>query len=350
MKHKLSEVLNRSDDKHRTMDSKNGSKPSEVIVEELKRRSKKSLDLARRTILAEKIENQELREALEYYAQRWCDFTHSGMFSLACEAVGGDPDTAVPVQAAITIMAAAFDIQDDIIDNSRTKHKLPTVFGKYGTSVAILLANAFLIEGFTLLANHVENLPRRKAAEILGIIKKSLFEVGNAHALELNLKRKANVKPEDYMRIFKKKAAAIEADMHIGAILGNGIKEETKALTEYGRILGLLTQLREEFIDIFEVEELHHRLRDEYPPIPLLYMMQDAKSKENIIEILNNKKMENSEAEKLIEAVFKAKTVRELKKGMKKLVAESIQSIAEVRRSKAKVLLRKLVTSMLEDL
>jgi geranylgeranyl pyrophosphate synthase len=332
------------------MDSKNGLKPSEIIVEELKRRSKKPLDLASRTILAEKIENQELREALEYYAKSWCDFTHSGAFSLACEAVGGDLDTAVPVQAAITTMAAAFDIQDDIIDNSRAKHGLPTVFGKYGTNRAMLLANAFLIEGFTLLAEQVKNSPRRKAADILGIIKKSLFEVGNAHALELNLKRRVDVKPEEYMRIFEMKGAAIEADMHIGAILGNGTTKETKALKKYGRILGLLTQLREEFIDIFEVEELRHRLRNEYPPIPLLYLMQDAKSKGTIIEILAEKRMGNSDLDKLVDMVFKAKAVRELRKKMEELVDGSIQSISKLRKSESKHMLCKLATSMLEDL
>ena len=38
---------------------------------------------------------QELHEALEYYLSNWCDFTHAGLFSLSCEAVGGDPDDSV---------------------------------------------------------------------------------------------------------------------------------------------------------------------------------------------------------------------------------------------------------------
>ncbi|MGB8779389.1 MAG: polyprenyl synthetase family protein [Candidatus Bathyarchaeia archaeon] len=68
---------------------------------------------------------------------------------MACEAIGADPDSVLPVQAAITMMAAAFDIHDDFIDESKAKHGVLTVFGKFGKNVALLLGEAFLTEGFT---------------------------------------------------------------------------------------------------------------------------------------------------------------------------------------------------------
>lgn len=138
-------------------------KQSTVIINELKRRSEKSLDLAKKAILTEKIEYKRLRAALEYYVTNWCDFTHSGVLSLACEAVGGEPESTLSVQAATAMMAAAFDIQDDMIDQSTSKHGLSTVFGKYGDQIAILLANAFLVDGFTMLHNSVASLPRMEA-------------------------------------------------------------------------------------------------------------------------------------------------------------------------------------------
>jgi len=321
-----------------------------MLVKELQERSRKCHEFVKSSFLAEKIECKELQEALKHYFSYWNDFTHPGLFSVAYEAAGGEPDEALQPQAAIAMMAAGFDIHDDMIDKSAEKHDHQTVFGKFGPDLALLLGNAFAIKGLTLLGQSILNLPRGKATEILDIIKICLFEVGNAHAIELGMKSDAETSTERYLQVIHMKAASIEADMQIGAILGKGTTKEIRALKECGRTLGLLTQLREEFIDIFEVEELRHRLRNEYPPIPLLYLMQDAKSKETIVKTLTKKKMGNGDLDKLVDIVFKAESVRELRKRMKELVDRSVQSTLKVRKSESQHMLQELAASMLEDL
>ena len=201
------------------MGTKKIQKESEMLVEELKRRSGKALELAKKTILAEKTESKEVQKALEHYTLHWNDFTHPGLFSIACEAVGANPDSVLPVQAAMTMMAAAFDIHDDIIDSSKQKHGVPTVLGKYGENIALLLGNAFLIEGFILLSKSLEELDQEKG-RVLEVVKHSLYEFGNAHALELGLKKRADALPDEYLKIVKMKAASIEGDMRVGAIIG----------------------------------------------------------------------------------------------------------------------------------
>jgi geranylgeranyl pyrophosphate synthase len=325
-------------------------KKSFTVIKELQERSRKCHEFVRGSFLSEKIENATLQKALKHYFSYWNDFTHPGLFSVAYEAVGGEPDEALQPQAAIAMVAAGFDIHDDIIDKSAEKYDHPTVFGKFGPDLTLLLGNAFAIKGLTLLGQSILNLPRGKATEILGIIKTCLFEVGNAHAIELGMKSDAETSTERYLQVIHMKAASIEADMQIGAILGKGTAKEIKALKECGRTLGLLTQLREEFIDIFEVEELRHRLHNEYPPIPLLYLLQDAKSKETIVKTLTKKKMGTGDLDKLVDMVFKAESVRELRKRMKKLVDGSIQSTSKLRKSESKHMLQELAASMLEDL
>jgi geranylgeranyl pyrophosphate synthase len=326
-----------------------GRKRSEILVDELRRRSNKPLRLAKKIILAEKIEHRRLREALEHYTLHWNDYTHSGSFSIACEAVGGNPDAAARIQAAITMMAAAFDIHDDIIDESKVKHGLATVFGKFGNSVSLLLGNAFLVEGFTLFAKSVSDLPREKSKEIHETLKMALFEVGNAHALEFHLKNRIGNNPEDYIRIFRMKAASIEADFKLGAIVGNGAQSEIEALAKYGRILGILTQLREEFIDIFEVKELNQRIHSEYLPLPILYAMQDIDSKEKIQKLVGRGKVANSDVAELLDIVSKSRNVERLRRMMKHLVTKSIHYVSRIKGRKIRHLLTRLATSMLED-
>jgi len=323
-------------------------KQSEIVLAELTKKSKNGLDFAKRIILSEKIQYTELRDALEYYVSSWNDITHPGLFGVAYEAVGGDPQAAVHFQAALAMIAAAFDIHDDIIDKSVLKHGAPTVFGKFGEEIALLLGNVFLIEGFTLFGKSLEELHQEKA-KAFETIKQSLYEFGNAHAMELSLKKRADVPPEEYLKIVKMKAASIEGDMRIGAIIGGGTHKEVEALARYGRILGTLAMLREEFVDIFDIEELNQRVSREYVPIPILYAMEDADSKKEIEKLLGNR-IKKKNIDILIDIVLKSKKVGNLKKYMEKLVSEAVELTSGVRNRSLRDQLRNFASSTLEDI
>lgn len=331
------------------MAPRKGRKLSEVVVEELQKRSNKGLEFAKKTMLAERIEYKKLREALEHYASNWNDFTHPGLFSLACEGVGGHPDNAVQVQAAITLLAAAFDIHDDIIDGSYQKHGVPTVFGKYGENIALLLGNALLIKGFALFYVSVEQSAHKKTPEIVEALQESLFELGNAHALELNLRGRIDVDPEEYMRVVEMKAASIEVDMQIGAIIGGGSNKEVGALAKYGKILGTLATLREEFIDIFEIEELNQRIKGEALPIPIMWASRDARSRTKIEKLLK-KEITDRDVEELLDIVLKSKSVAKLRKHMVESSTQAAELVSCVRNETIAPLLRQLAESTLEDL
>ncbi len=332
------------------MSPRKHKKTSEMLLEILEKRSKKGIDFARKTVLTEIIKCEKLRGAFEYYTSNWKNFSHPGLFSIACEAVGGNPDKVVEVQAVIAMIAAALDIHDDIIDKSDIKYGRPTVFGKFGQDMALILGNVFFVSGFTLLGKSIEKLPEEKVKEIFETLKRSLLELGSAHALESNLKGKTNVAPEEYMQILKMKAASVEADMRIGAIVGEGTNSEIEVLTKYGRILGILATLREEFIDVFEIEELSHRMHNECLPIPVLYAIQDKNSKERIQKLLAKKQVTSKDADELLDIVFEARNVRKLKKMMRDLAEESIHLISKMRVKELKVLLKNFAASTLEDL
>jgi len=325
-------------------------KIGKIIVANLKRRSKKGLDLAKQILQTEKMEHPILREALEHYLAHWKDFAHPGLFSMACEAVGGDPDEAVLAQAAIAMMAAAFDIHDDIIDKSKVKHKIPTVYGKFGVEIALLLGNAFLIEGLKLFAESIRTLPKEKEKEALETIKKLTFEVGNAHAIEVGLRERKSVIPDDYLQVIKMKAAGIELDMHLGALFGGGKNAEVELLAKLGRIIGILDLLREEFIDIFEIEELCQRILVQDLPIPLLFAMQNHTAKRKITKIISKPKISQSDVAKLVDFALKAIPVMRLKKKMKVLIAEGIDLTSHLPNKRLVNQLRTLLSFMLEDL
>jgi geranylgeranyl diphosphate synthase type I len=323
-------------------------KTGKKIVADLNKRSKKGRDFAKQILQAEKIEYPKLHEALEHYLAHWDEFTHPGFFSMACEAVGGKPDDVVPTQAAIAMMTAAFDLIDDLIDKSEVKHKFPTVYGIFGAEMTLLLGNAFLIEGFKLFVDSAAILPKEKEKKALEALKNLIFEVGNAHALEVGLKERKNVTLNDYMKITEKKAASIEADMYLGALFGGGKDAEVEVLARVGRILGILATLRDDLIDVFDIEELCQRIAVNDLPLPLIFAMQEPDAKEEIVRIISKPKITDDDVAELVDVTLEAKSVVQLKNQMQLLISEGSKLTNAL--PKLRKRLQVVLSFMLEDL
>jgi geranylgeranyl diphosphate synthase type I len=281
---------------------------TEQVEKILEERGRKALEMARQTVLQEEIECKEVREALKYFiTEYWHDVARPALLSLACEAAGGDPDITTPIAISMTLISGAIDIHDDIIDQSKVKGSRPTVLGKFGKDIALLVGDALLLKGFTLLHEAVEKgIPAEKVAVIINIIKNAFFELGDAEALELQFRGRIDIAPEEYLRVVRKKAADVEAHTRISAILGGGSKEEIEALGEYGRLLGIIITLRDDWIDMVDLEEIAHRIKMKCLPLPLLYALQSPKTKSKLSHILFKETTTKRDAKIILEATDEA--------------------------------------------
>lgn len=328
-------------------DSTNSIKYLKKIFEE---RGRKSYEVAREAILREELSYKPLREALKYFMEDvWYNFEHPALLSLACESVGGKPESTTLLGACLVLLTGAMDIHDDIIDQSRSKSSKLTVFGKFGRDLALLVGDALLVKGYTLLNEACEKLPRKKAKSIQKAIKQALFEAGNAEAEETGLKGNWDIDPEGYFGIIKRKSAVAAATARIGAIIGNGNSKEIIALSKYGRMLGILTNLRNEFVDIYETRELKNRIKNECPPIPILYAFRNPEIKKKITFLLK-RRLKSKETMEIVHTVMSANEVLKLKQRMKNLAEAGVDSLAVIGNQNIKEILRKLLIANLEGL
>ena len=322
-----------------------------IIVEDLKERSKECLDLAKRLMLAEKIEHPRIREALEYYIGNWNEYTHPGLFSMAFDAVGGKKETGLQAQAAIAFFTAAFDLHDDIIDKSKEKHKIQTVYGKFGYEIALLLGNAFLIEGFKLFADSViVTLPKENQKKAIDLLQGLLFEVGNAHVSEISSKLNKDISTDEYMKNIESKAASIEADMYFGALFGGATEEDATFVGRIGRIVGILVTLREDIIDVFDIEELRQRIKVQDLPMPLILAMKDKKIRDRAETILSKLKLTKLDVSELVDLTIESPPVLVLKDTMQRLTEEGLNLANNLPEKNLTIKLQNLLKFMLEDL
>jgi heptaprenyl diphosphate synthase len=316
----------------------------------LEERSRKSLDIAKRELLQEEMKCKEINDAFEYYAGNWNDVIHPGLLSIACEAAGGGADKSIPMQVVMLLLSAAVDIHDDIIDESNTKYGKPTVFAKFGKDIALLVGDALLMKALVLLHKLERQFKIEKMDAIWNIIKSRFFEMGNAEALEASLKGNTDVSVKEYTRILKMKASTSEAHMRIGAIVGGGEQEIVDLLGNYGRTLGILIGIREDFIDVFEPEELQTRIRNECLPLPILYAFKNPQTKKIILNYLSKREISDKDSEKMVDIIFKQKDVEMFRNKIKRLAEEACNNIFSLSNRNLASQMKILIKGVIEDL
>ncbi len=297
-----------------------------------KKRGTKALRIARKEVLRETIECEEAKEALTYFmTQYWHDLARPALLSMVCEAVGGDPGITTPIGVPMILISGAISIHDDIIDKTKAKSGYPTVCGKYGKDVALLVGDALLFKGFSLLNTATDRgVPAEKMPLITRIVKDMFFELGDAEAMELLLRRQMDVLPKRYLKIVKRKAADVEAHTRIGAVLGGGSKEEIEAMGYFGRILGMMIILRDDWIDLMDLEESRHRIKGESLPLPILYGLQDPQINVKLRPVLVRDTLTKRDAQTILETIHNSKAMGQYVNLMRKLANRAKSKLRSV--------------------
>jgi geranylgeranyl pyrophosphate synthase len=308
----------------------------------MEQKGRATQESARKLMLADmkNIQSTTIREALHYFATKyWNDLARPTLMSLACEAVGSDCQSVAAITVPIMLITAGMDLHDDVIDESAEKNGRPTVYGKFGKDITLLAGDALLFKGFMYLRSALQSIKTEKAKEVARIVQNTFFELGDAEALELQLKTKIDVDPEEYLSIVKRKAADVEAYTHTSALLGGGSKEEVKALRDYGRILGMLTILRDDLIDTYDQEELLHRLKSETVPVAVLYAAQDPEVETKIKAIMCTKKMTVQDMAKLIHIAEEGGGVAKTEQRINNLVRQGLLALKPIKRKRGELTL-----------
>ena len=313
--------------------------PIEQVQRIFKERGAQALKEAEKAMLSEKIESEEVHDALSYFMKKyWRDTTRPALLSLFCEAVGGKAQATEQVAVSTILTSGAADLHDDIIDGSKVKEAGTTVYGKFGKEIALLAGDALLFKGLTMLFQSInQGVSLEKLSAIWDVTKETFFELGDAEALELAFIKRVDVTPEQYLHVLEKKAAIIGGYAQIGVILGDGSKEDQANLIRYGEILGMLILLRDEVIDLIDINETRHRIEKESLPLPIIYALQSPKIKSALMPILRKKNITLKEANLIAEMTRRKGGVERCMQLIQKLADEACMSLSGVRYNRPKL-------------
>ena len=108
----------------------------------------------------------------------------------------------------------------------------------------------------------------------------------------------------------------------------------------------MLIILNDDLLDMIDSEEFVHRIRNEHPPLQVIYALEKSEDKEQIDSILRKKRKTKSDVKKIVNITNNAEGPTFVANIMKSLAEEAIYELKNIQHNKQ--YLRLLVKALLE--
>ncbi|MEK6712212.1 MAG: polyprenyl synthetase family protein [Nitrospinota bacterium] len=178
------------------------------------------------------------------------------------EAVGGDPEAAVPAACALECIHTYSLVHDDLpaMDDDDLRRGVPTSHKVFGEGAAILAGDGLLTLAFGLMAD--PEMARRAGAARVIEGARMLAEAAGASGMVggqlLDIRAEERVSgPAELEEIHRRKTGAmIRCSVCLGGVLGGGSPEALAALARYGERAGLAFQIVDDVLNVEGSPEL----------------------------------------------------------------------------------------------
>jgi geranylgeranyl pyrophosphate synthase len=195
---------------------------------------------------------------------------------VACEAVGGEPEQAMPLAAAVACLMISILLVDDILDDDPRGEHL-----RRGTGQAANLALAFEAAAFRLVAQAPVSPARQMA------ITGSLAHLGLQSAAGQVLDIQNLSGEENYWKVIRTKSTPFYGSaLEVGAIAGGATPELARQMYELGVQIGEILQIEDDFTDAFETPANADWLQGRNNLLILYARTADHEQKDRFVEIL----------------------------------------------------------------
>jgi geranylgeranyl diphosphate synthase, type II len=177
----------------------------------------------------------------------------------AAEACGGKISNALSLACALECIHTYSLVHDDLpsMDNDDFRRGRPTCHKVFGDGIAILAGDALLTIAFEIVSG-AKPTPRydvsmflREVAGAAGSQKLIAGQVADLEAQGRNAKR-------DQVRYIheNKTAAILTTSVRLGAMSANADAKKLRAITQFGRGLGLAFQVIDDILDVTQTSEI----------------------------------------------------------------------------------------------
>ena len=191
--------------------------------------------------------------------------------------------------SAIELLHTESVIHDDIIDEENLRRGKPSFHIKYGYNNSILTADFVL--GIILNITSKLNNPR-----ISSEIANAAIRMSEGEIMEIRLNNEHSITEDDYIKVLENKTASLfETSTRIGAIIAGADEDDTRAMGNFGHLMGIAYQIHDDLLDWNNEDRLFNLLMKQnnhskvlVNKMELLYKSYSIKAKNELNLVLNN--------------------------------------------------------------
>ena len=170
---------------------------------------------------------------------------------ISAKAVGGNFKDVYNAAIAVEVLHNFTLVHDDIMDNSSKRRGRLTLHKKYNLSTAILAGDSLIALAYQSLLKDSKKFTH----EVISTFTHTVIEVCEGQSLDKEFEMRKDVSIDEYKKmIYKKTAALLEMCCSVSAQLCGAKKEDIKAVSNYGKYLGMAFQIQDDLLDIIAEE------------------------------------------------------------------------------------------------
>ena len=223
-------------------------------------------------------DNKLQQEVLRYIGSRRGKQLRPLLVLLSAKLCNPVTDKTLRSAVALELLHTASLIHDDVVDSSDTRRGIAAVHTKWTNKVAVLIGDYMLAKVIGLVAE-VRNI---RILEIVSQLGKSL---SSGEMVQLHVGQSMWIDEERYFQVIEQKTAQLfQACAEAGAESTGCTPRQRAALREYGRLLGLCFQIKDDIFDYSDLEEIGKPtmsdMRDGKVTLPLIEALRRAPQKE----------------------------------------------------------------------
>jgi octaprenyl-diphosphate synthase len=227
-------------------------------------------------LLAESLQSRQerVREVIEHVRHYRGKRLRPVLLLLTAKACGGVTPAHHTLAAVVEMIHTATLVHDDILDAATVRRHVPTVNARWGVQPAILLGDHLFTRAFHLAAS-----VDARACRLIGEATNRVCEGELRQGLE---RGNLDLSEEEYYEIIDSKTAELIACCcRLGAIYSGADDAVVKAMTNYGRNLGIAFQIADDLLDLVGIEEtvgksLGTDLDQQKLTLPLIHLLAQS--------------------------------------------------------------------------
>jgi len=191
---------------------------------------------------------KELYEPIEYIMSLGGKRMRPVLVLTACDLFDGDTDKAISPAIAIELFHNFTLVHDDIMDNAPLRRGNKTVHEKWNNNIAILSGDAMIVKAYQEICKSDTSI----LSALLDVFSDTAIKVCEGQQMDMNYEKLSKISILQYIKMIELKTAVLLAGaLKIGAIIGGAREQDTNALYEFGKHIGIAFQLQDDILDVY---------------------------------------------------------------------------------------------------